>query len=44
MKRVFADSSYFIAIIAPNDVAHQQAQALADQSLHLVTTAWIMTE
>jgi len=44
MKCVFADTSYFIAIIAPNDVAHKQAQALSEQVLRLVTTAWIMSE
>jgi predicted nucleic acid-binding protein len=44
MKRVFADTSYFIAIIAPNDASHDQAKKLARQSLHLVTTAWVMTE
>lgn len=25
MNRVFADTSYFIAVIAPNDVAHRRA-------------------
>jgi len=44
MNRVFADTSYFIAVIVPNDVAHWRAQALAGQSLHLITTAWIMGE
>jgi hypothetical protein len=44
MKRIFADTSYFIAAIAPNDVAHGLAQSLASQSVHLVTTAWIMAE
>jgi predicted nucleic acid-binding protein len=44
MNRVFADTSYFIAVIVPNDVAHGRAQALAGQSLHLITTAWIMVE
>jgi predicted nucleic acid-binding protein len=44
MNRVFADTSYFIAVIVPNDVAHGRAQALAGQSLHLITTAWIMAE
>lgn len=44
MNRVFADTSYFIAVIVPNDVAHGRAQALAGQSLRLITTAWIMAE
>ena len=44
MKRLFADTSYFIAVIAPNDLAHERAQALANQPSNLVTTAWIMSE
>lgn len=44
MKRLFADTSYFIAMIAPNDVAHRQAQVWADTPVCLVTTAWVMTE
>lgn len=37
MRRVFADTSYFIAIIAPGDVAHQRARAWAGERLHLIT-------
>ena len=44
MRRVFADTSYFIAVIAPNDVAHERAEAFANEPLRLVTTAWIMSE
>ncbi len=44
MKRVFADTSYFIAAIVPNDVAHGRAKALDNQSLQLVTSAWVMSE
>jgi hypothetical protein len=44
MTRVFADTSYFIALIAPNDVAHRRALAFANQSHRLVTTAFVMTE
>jgi len=44
MKRFFADTSYFIAMIVPNDVAHEQALACAEEPLCLVTTAWVMTE
>ena len=44
MRRVFADTSYFIAVIVPDDVAHARAQALANEQFRLVTTAWIMTE
>jgi hypothetical protein len=39
MKRAFADTSYFIADIAPNDIAHGRAEGLAAQSLRLVTTS-----
>jgi len=31
MRRVFADTSYFIAVIVPDDVAHARAQALANE-------------
>lgn len=44
MKRAFADTSYFIAVIIPNDVAHPRAQALAKQRMRLVTTTWVMSE
>jgi uncharacterized protein len=44
MKRVFADTSYFIAVIVPNDVAHHKAQAMEDEPLRLVTSAWVMIE
>lgn len=44
MRRVFADTSYFIAIIAANDALHERARALAALQLELVTTAWVMTE
>ena len=44
MKRVFADTSYFIALIAPDDALHEQAKAFARQPFLLVTTAWVMAE
>jgi uncharacterized protein len=44
MRRVFADTSYFIALIAPDDVAHKRASDLAEEPLHIVTSAWAMTE
>jgi predicted nucleic acid-binding protein len=45
MKEVFADTSYFIALLNPSDEAYQQAQAFtAGQRSRLVTTAWVLTE
>jgi predicted nucleic acid-binding protein len=44
MNRVFADTSYFIAIIVPDDAGHAFAAAFSKESLHLVTSAWVMTE
>ena len=44
MKRVFADTSYFIAVIVPNDALHVRAQAWADESPRLLTTSWVMAE
>jgi uncharacterized protein len=44
MKQVFADTSYFIAIIVPDDVCHGRAMALSEEPLRLVTSAWVMAE
>jgi hypothetical protein len=44
MMRVFADTSYFIALLAPNDLAHAQAIELARQSMQITTTAWVLSE
>ncbi|MBI3828983.1 MAG: type II toxin-antitoxin system VapC family toxin [Planctomycetes bacterium] len=45
MNTVFADTSYFLALGSPDDVAHRQALAYAsDERLFLVTTAWVLTE
>ncbi|MEX0777345.1 MAG: PIN domain-containing protein [Phycisphaeraceae bacterium] len=44
MNRVFADTSYFIAVIAPNDSRHAAAQAWSSHLPPIVTTAWVMTE
>ncbi len=45
MKRVFADTFYFLALLNPGDKAHSRAIASA-QSLQgeLVTTSWVLTE
>jgi len=44
MKRVFADTSYFIALIAPDDAAHKRAIAFSGEPMRLVVTAWVMAE
>ncbi len=44
MRRVFADTSYFIALIAPNDALHEKANAWTREPMLLVTTAWVMSE
>jgi len=45
MKRVFADTFYFLALLNPSDQAHHRAIAAA-QTLQgeLVTTSWVLTE
>jgi uncharacterized protein len=45
MKRVFADSYYFFALLNTNEPRHVQARAFAE-SYHgeLVTTEWILVE
>jgi predicted nucleic acid-binding protein len=42
---VFADTAYYLALLAPRDVWHERAVALSE-SLHcpVVTTAWVLTE
>ncbi|GIX00559.1 MAG: hypothetical protein KatS3mg111_3891 [Pirellulaceae bacterium] len=45
MKRAFADTSYFFALLNPRDQFHQAAVALsASQSPALVTTDFILLE
>jgi uncharacterized protein len=44
MRRVFADTSYFIALIVPDDVCHSRAVALSAEPMQMVTSAWVMTE
>jgi uncharacterized protein len=45
MSPVFADTFYYLALINPEDEAHERAVALS-QTLRapVVTTAWILTE
>ena len=45
MKSLFADTFYFIALLNSGDEAHAAVdQFAADNTLSLVTTAWILTE
>lgn len=45
MRRVFADTFYFIALLSPNDQAHRKAVEFSDDYDGLmVTTDWIITE
>lgn len=45
MRTVFADTFYYIALLFPDDVAHQQATALTPTLKgKMVTTAWVLTE
>ena len=45
MKRVFADSFYFFAVLNPKDDAHQRALEFATRHEEpIVTTAWVLTE
>ncbi len=45
MKRVFADSWYYIALLNPRDSAHERARAFAKSWRgHVVTTRWVLAE
>ena len=45
MRRVFADSFYFFAILNPKDDSHQRAlQFATGYAGPIVTTAWVLTE
>lgn len=45
MSDVFADTFYFIALIDPQDEAHDRAiQATANRADRLVTTVWVLAE
>ena len=45
MKRVFADTFYFLALLNPGDNRHKRAVAHATAfSGEMVTTAWVLTE
>ncbi|MCG3197310.1 MAG: hypothetical protein GHCLOJNM_01795 [bacterium] len=45
MRRVFADTGYFLALLNPRDALHRVALDLAqDLSYPLLTTTWVLTE
>lgn len=45
MKAVFADTSYFVALIQPRDQYHAKAVELADVNQQMiVTTQWVLVE
>ncbi|MFT3882753.1 MAG: PIN domain-containing protein [Gemmatales bacterium] len=45
MKRVFADTFYFLALLNPGDQAHSRAiVAACSFQGELVTTCWVLTE
>jgi uncharacterized protein len=45
MRRVFADTYFFIALLNPRDEHHAMAaQYTAEFSGRMVTTAWVLTE
>jgi len=45
MSRVFADTSYFLALLNPSDELHQHAlQRTGELQDSIVTTEWVLTE
>ena len=45
MKAVFADSSYFLALVSVRDEAHLQAVEFSKSTdLSILTTAWVLLE
>ena len=45
MKKVFADTAYFLALLNRDDALHGEALRVTDQGgFTMVTTAWVMTE
>lgn len=45
MKKVFADTAYFLALLNRDDAFHGEALRVTDQGgFTMVTTAWVMTE
>lgn len=45
MKRLFADTSYYLALLNPRDALHEAAQRIAGISTNpTLTTVWVLTE
>lgn len=45
MKTVFADTFYYLAVLNPDDAAHERAVRLSEViEGPVVTTAWVLTE
>lgn len=45
MTRVFADTFYYLALLSPDDEAHERAAEFTDAfSGTMVTTDWVLTE
>ena len=44
MTACFADTFYFIALLNPDDEAHERAVAVARVSRQVVTTTWVLAE
>jgi predicted nucleic acid-binding protein len=45
MRRFFADTYYYLALVNPEDQAHKQAVALAERlGARTITTDWVLTE
>lgn len=45
MRRIFADTFYFLALLDSREAFHRQAfQYSRDNDVHLVTTEWVLAE
>ena len=45
MKGLFADTFFYLALLNPDDLAHQHATDVSRTlTAHTVTTAWVLTE
>ena len=42
MKPVFADTSYYIALLNRSDEFHAKARALTVRGLRVVTSSWVI--
>lgn len=44
MRTVFADTSYFIALLCRDDQNHGRAMRLSRERMRLITTEWVLSE